>query len=819
MRHRHLRSGNNAVQAPPGVPIRPGLVTTAPSGTPTTQDVGKIVYEPTTGVYVANADEWTLVGGVSATNFSLGPWFDDDLSGTATVELKLVYANSATPDLNFGTTGASSENEFVMAEDGAVIGAFLLTDTARTAGTAILKVRLNSVTTDFAGGACVLDGTDTLRNSAFDNAGVAFVAGDRIGVDVVTSGWTPTNANLTAFLVLRYDLRSIGSGSDPGITLEEALDAVGAALVAGNNIDITVNDPADTITIDVETLTLADISDVTSSPAELNVLDGIPGTLTATEIGYVDGVTSAIQTQLDARVDTTGNESIDGVKTFTSDPIIPDEAYGAGWNGVLEPPTKNAVYDKLEAGVSAAPAGADTHVQFNDGGALAGEAGMTYNKTTDTLTLVGDVVVADDAYAVGWNGNFEVPTKNAVYDKIETISAGSTIAIKEENVAVLSASTLDFDGSDFNVTDQTGGEGLIQLAYGTGAGTPAEGNHTHLLAAGATDVTSSAAELNILDGATLTVTELNYVDGVTSAIQTQLDATVKDTGDETIAGVKTFSSDPIIPDEAYDATAWNGSLEPPTKNAVRDKIETLSGGSPGGATTQVQYNNASAFDGAALLTISSAEAVVFGAGTTSANTHPKFTSSSKLTTPEEGAMEFADSALYFTGNTTSDRGIIPAYHEFRLTSDGSNIGAAIADFFGANSSINLPASSMWYLEAHLFFLKNTAGTLVVTVTNSAANYTSFSGWIEYCATNAVGSNVAPVRNQVHKSTTAATAFLASASLGSGVNFLVKLGAVIQMNAAGNLRIRCTESAGTITPQANSFYRLRRMPGNTGDFVA
>ena len=41
---------------------------------------------------------------------------------------------------------------------------------------------------------------------------------------------------------------------------------------------------------------------------------------------------------------------------------------------------------------------------------------------------------------------------------------------------------------------------------------------------GGTDVTATAAELNILDGATLTVTELNYVDGVTSAIQTQLDA-------------------------------------------------------------------------------------------------------------------------------------------------------------------------------------------------------------------------------------------------------------------------------------------------------
>ena len=39
-------------------------------------------------------------------------------------------------------------------------------------------------------------------------------------------------------------------------------------------------------------------------------------------------------------------------------------------------------------------------------------------------------------------------------------------------------------------------------------------------------VTSSAAELNTLDGipATLTAAELGYVDGVTSAIQTQLDA-------------------------------------------------------------------------------------------------------------------------------------------------------------------------------------------------------------------------------------------------------------------------------------------------------
>ena len=44
------------------------------------------------------------------------------------------------------------------------------------------------------------------------------------------------------------------------------------------------------------------------------------------------------------------------------------------------------------------------------------------------------------------------------------------------------------------------------------------------LTLGGTSVTSTAAELNALDGITATVTELNYTDGVTSAIQTQINA-------------------------------------------------------------------------------------------------------------------------------------------------------------------------------------------------------------------------------------------------------------------------------------------------------
>ena len=48
--------------------------------------------------------------------------------------------------------------------------------------------------------------------------------------------------------------------------------------------------------------------------------------------------------------------------------------------------------DEVGAGSGAAtPGGADTQVQFNDGGALGGDAGLVYDKTTDKLTVGGDI--------------------------------------------------------------------------------------------------------------------------------------------------------------------------------------------------------------------------------------------------------------------------------------------------------------------------------------------------------------------------------------------------------------------------------------------
>jgi hypothetical protein len=81
-----------------------------------------------------------------------------------------------------------------------------------------------------------------------------------------------------------------------------------------------------------------------------------------------------------------------------------DILYNNGTNWVnLAPGTSGKFLKTQGAGANpmwdtatAAAGGGDTQVQFNDGGtALGGDAGMTYNKTTDTLTLAGNLQCED----------------------------------------------------------------------------------------------------------------------------------------------------------------------------------------------------------------------------------------------------------------------------------------------------------------------------------------------------------------------------------------------------------------------------------------
>lgn len=78
--------------------------------------------------------------------------------------------------------------------------------------------------------------------------------------------------------------------------------------------------------------------------------------------------------------------------------------------------------------------GTEAHnFNFNINSASTGNQSFAFKNNNTTIvnitktgetTFSGDVIVPDEAYGAGWNGSLEVPTKNALYDKIETLGAG-----------------------------------------------------------------------------------------------------------------------------------------------------------------------------------------------------------------------------------------------------------------------------------------------------------------------------------------------------------------------------------------------------------
>ncbi len=234
-------------------------------------------------------------------------------------------------------------------------------------------------------------------------------------------------------------------------------------------------------------------------------------------MNYSDGVTSAIQTQINTKAPTasptfTGTVAVPGYANLET--TLDNNATSISNNyaaistlsainlnnlttaSVTDSQDKRYVTDAQEAKIDAT-SGTNTGDQTN----ITGNAG--------TATILA---TARTIGGVSFNGsaNINLPGVNAAGNQATTGAAGSITGVTSSNAELNILDGVTSTAAELNILD----------------GVTSTATELNIL----DGVTSTAAELNILDGVTATATELNYSDGVTSAIQTQIDGKLATNG-------------------------------------------------------------------------------------------------------------------------------------------------------------------------------------------------------------------------------------------------------------------------------------------------
>jgi len=157
-------------------------------------------------------------------------------------------------------------------------------------------------------------------------------------------------------------------------------------------------------------------------------------------------------------------------------------------------------------------------------GVLSSEAALAYNASTNTLTatnISGTLTTASQTAITGvgtvttgvWNAG-AVTSSGAVTGAslVGTLSTAAQTSVT--SLGTLTALTVDNVALNGTTIGHTSDTDLLTLA--SGIVTVAGEVSMTTLDIGGTNVTSTAAELNILDGVTSTAAEINILDGVTS---------------------------------------------------------------------------------------------------------------------------------------------------------------------------------------------------------------------------------------------------------------------------------------------------------------
>jgi len=305
----------------------------------------------------------------------------------------------------------------------------------------------------------------------------------------------------------------------------------------GNNMTIAQSTSGDVVTLTFTPSTSAtltgagstiDSEDLTASRALVSNGSGkvAVSAVTATELGYLDGVTSAIQTQLDATVSTSSANVFTAAQKINDDLTL---TFGTNDDVTME-------YDEN---------GTDTllitgAVQFADGST---NVNFASHDGTNGLALGGTVVTASAAEL-----NYVDGVTSAIQTQLDAKQASLTFgkssgnALKSEEA--LATNDILLMGSS-NVKGRTYSQLKADLSLEIGTDVQAWDAQLDTLAAmtsgeidafaalSATEIaiidglTTTTAELNLLDG-TVNATELGYLDGATAGASVASKAMVTD---------------------------------------------------------------------------------------------------------------------------------------------------------------------------------------------------------------------------------------------------------------------------------------------------